>query len=93
MLVGGGVGVLVGVGDGVLVFVGEGVFVAVGDGVFVVVGVGEGVPVGDGDGVGVGVTPPVKKPEIICPLLSTGAGRPSSYIKVALMSSMPTLPV
>ena len=86
-----GEGVLVGVGEGVPVFVGEGVLVGVGEGVFVDVGVGEGVPVGEG--VGVGVTAPLKKPEMTCPRLSMGAGRPSSYMKVGLISSMPTLPV
>ena len=88
-----GGGVWVGVGEGVPVFVGEGegVLVGVGEGVFVDVGVGEGVPVGEG--VGVGVTAPLKKPEMTCPRLSMGAGRPSSYMNVELISSTPTLPV
>ena len=92
-MVGGGVGVWVGVGEGVPVFVGvgEGVFVDVGEGVFVAVGVGEGVLVDVG--VGVGFPPPVKKLEMTCPRLSTGAGRPSAYMKLLLMSSIPiTLP-
>ena len=71
------VGVDVGVDVGVLVGVDVDVFVGVGDGVLVAVGVGVGVP------------PDVKKLEITCPRLSTGAGRPSPYMKFVLMSSMP----
>jgi len=72
VLVGVAVAVLVAVGIGVLVAVavGEGVLVAVGDGVAVLVAVG----------VGVGAPPEVKKLEMTCPRLSTGAGRPIEYI-------------
>ena len=74
VLVGVAVAVLVTVGDGVgvlvAVAVGDGVLVAVGDGVAVLVAVG----------VGVGAPPEVKKLEMTCPRLSTGAGRPIEYI-------------
>ena len=86
-----GVGVLVAVAVGVLVAVGIAVgvlvAVAVGVGVSVAVGVGAGVLVAVG--VGVGVPPLVKKLETTFPRLSTGAGRPSSYMKLVLMSSIP----
>ena len=65
------VGGLVGVEVGKLVAVGDGAVV------LVVVG-GAGVLVAVGDGVE--VPPEVKKLEMTCPRLSTGAGRPSEYM-------------
>jgi hypothetical protein len=80
VLVGGLVGVLVGGLVGTLVGVGVGRVVPVGVGVVVVVGVGGGVLVLVGEGVGIGVPPVVNRAGITCPRLSTGEGRPSSYI-------------
>ena len=54
------------------------VAVVVGEGVLVLVGVAVGVLVAVD--VGVGVPPEVKKLEMTCPRLSTGAGSPIEYI-------------
>ena len=82
VLVGAGVGVLVAVAVGI----GVGVFVGVAVGILVAVGTGAGVLIAVGVGGGV---LPVKKLEITLPRLSTGAGKPSVYIKLALISSIP----